>query len=63
MTVSGLIRAGYKTQTTDSNHSMPILDRIFKVENATTHPQQPDQVWAGDTGYLHTGEGFSYLAT
>ena len=61
--VIGLIRARYKAQTIDSNHSMPISDRLFKVEDTTTHPQQPDQVWAGDISYIHTGEGFLYLAT
>ena len=33
------------------------------MEDTATHPQQHDQVWAGDISYIHTGEGIFYLAT
>jgi putative transposase len=56
-------KAQFKAQTTDSNHAMPIADRLFKTEDATTHPTRPGEVWAGDISYIHTGEGFLYLAT
>ena len=45
--------------TTDSNHDLPItpnlLDRQFIVA-------EPDKVWAGDITYIHTGEGWLFLA-
>ena len=45
--------------TTDSNHDLPIapnlLNREFKVAT-------PDRVWAGDITYIHTNEGWVYLA-
>jgi len=45
--------------TTDSNHDLPIapnlLDRQFTVT-------EPDKVWAGDITYIHTGEGWLFLA-
>ena len=33
------------------------------MEDTTTHPQQPDQVWAGNISYIHTGDGFLYFET
>jgi transposase InsO family protein len=45
--------------TTDSNHDLPIapnlLDRQFTVA-------EPDRVWAGDITYIHTDEGWLFLA-
>lgn len=45
--------------TTDSNHDLPIgpnlLDRQFDVA-------EPDRVWAGDITYIHTDEGWLFLA-
>ena len=45
--------------TTNSKHNLPIaenhLDRQFAV-------QRPDQVYAGDIAYIHTQEGWLYLA-
>jgi putative transposase len=45
--------------TTDSNHDLPIapnlLDRQFTVP-------EPDSVWAGDITYIHTDEGWLFLA-
>ena len=61
--VSGLIMTRYKAQTTDSTYCMPILDRISKVEDTTTHPQQTDQAWVGDISYILTGEDSLYIAT
>lgn len=44
--------------TTDSDHDQPTyenhLDRNFQ-------PEAPNQVWATDITYIHTGEGFVYL--
>lgn len=45
--------------TTDSNHDLPIapnvLNRQFTVE-------APDKVWVGDITYIHTDEGWLFLA-
>lgn len=45
--------------TTDSRHQFPVapnhLQRVFTVAG-------PDQVWLGDITYIHTGEGWLYLA-
>ena len=45
--------------TTNSNHDLPVaenlLDRQFKVDKA-------NQVYAGDITYIHTQEGWLYLA-
>jgi putative transposase len=47
------------TATTDSRHDLPIaenlLDRQFTV-------QKTDQVYADDITYIHTKEGWLYLA-
>jgi putative transposase len=49
----------FRVQTTDSRHDNPIapntLDRKFTVE-------APNTVWVSDITYIHTGEGFAYLA-
>jgi putative transposase len=45
--------------TTNSNHNYPVssnlLDRKFQVN-------QPNTVYAGDITYIHTDEGWLYLA-
>ena len=45
--------------TTDSKHDLPIapnlLDRQFSVA-------EPDKVWTGDITYIHTDEGWLFLA-
>jgi putative transposase len=49
----------FRVQTTDSRHDNPIasntLDRKFTVE-------APNTVWVSDITYIHTDEGFAYLA-
>lgn len=48
----------FKT-TTDSNHNLPVaknhLKRNFKVN-------KPNQTWVSDISYVHTDEGWLYLA-
>lgn len=61
--ISGTIKRKFRINTTDSNHDSPIAPRIFQTEEITTHPTKPNQVWAGDITYIHTGEGVLYLAT
>lgn len=49
----------FRPATTDSNHSMPVapnrLDRDFSAPC-------PDHTWAADITYIHTREGWLYLA-
>ena len=51
----------FKITTTDSNHSLPIADRIFETENVEA-VMAPNQVWVGDITYVHTDEGWLFLA-
>lgn len=51
----------FKITTTDSNHSLPIADRIFETENADA-VMAPNQVWTGDITYIPTAEGWLFLA-
>lgn len=51
----------FKVQTTDSNHDLPVADRIFETENAAS-VMAPDQVYVGDITYVWTEEGFLFLA-
>jgi transposase InsO family protein len=54
------MRKKFKVNTTDSNHNLPIapnvLDRDFNSEIADTK-------YVGDITYIHTVEGWLYLAT
>lgn len=52
----------YKVSTTDSNHDLPIAERIFKTESASTQVTKPNQFWASDITYVPTDEGWLYLA-
>lgn len=42
----------YKVMTTDSDHSNPIADRVFKAEEENSIPTAPGKVLAGDITYL-----------
>jgi putative transposase len=55
-------RKSYKVQTTDSNHTDPIADRVFKIEESESIPNSPEKVLAGDITYLRLGDKFMYLA-
>lgn len=52
----------YRISTTDSNHNLPIAERIFKTENASAQVTKPNQYWASDITYVPTEEGWLYLA-
>jgi len=45
--------------TTDSEHAKPIFDNVLNRDFSTT---AINQKWAGDISYVHTGEGWLYLA-
>lgn len=51
----------FKVRTTDSNHDLPIAERIFETEHAGS-VMAPDQVYVGDITYIWTDEGFLFLA-
>ena len=57
--VASKIKCRFRVQTTDSDHDHPIadnvLDRSFTAEG-------PDRKWAADVTYVHTDEGWLYLA-
>ena len=46
-------------RTTDSNHSDPIAPNVLKRD---FEPAAPNQSWATDVTYVHTAEGWLYLA-
>lgn len=45
--------------TTDSNHSLPIAENLL---NRQFSPTQQDVCYVGDITYIHTNEGWLYLA-
>jgi putative transposase len=51
----------FKIKTTDSNHDLPIAERIFETENVDS-VMAPNQVWGGDITYIATDEGWLFLA-
>jgi transposase InsO family protein len=51
----------FKVTTTDSNHNLPVAERIYETENAGA-VMAPNQVWVGDITYVATDEGFLFLA-
>lgn len=51
----------FKITTTDSNHNLPLAERLFETEHADK-VMAPNQVWAGDITYIATDEGWLFLA-
>ena len=46
--------------TTDSKHDLPVAENLLNQNFATTGL---NRVWVSDITYIHTGEGWLYLAT
>ena len=51
----------FKITTTDSNHNLPIAERLFETEHSDK-VMAPNQVWGGDITYVATDEGWLFLA-
>ena len=51
----------FKITTTDSNHNLPVAERLFETEHAEA-VMAPNQVWGGDITYVATDEGWLFLA-
>lgn len=57
--IRSVVKKRFVVKTTDSDHGLPVapnlLQRRFEAD-------RPDRKWACDITYVHTGEGFLYLA-
>ena len=60
--IEGVGRKKFKVMTTDSNHDLPIADRVFKTEQHDSQVVKSNQFWAGDITYVATDEGWLYLS-
>jgi len=57
--IASIVHRKFRITTTDSNHDRPVFEnRLDRDFNATA----PNQKWAADITYIHTDEGFVYLA-
>jgi transposase InsO family protein len=55
----GRQKGRYRVRTTDSNHDHPIApNRLAQAPQASA----PNQIWVADITYIHTGQGWLYLA-
>lgn len=50
----------YKVTTTNSSHKYKVFDNLLERNFNVT---KPNQAWVSDITYIHTGEGWLYLAT
>ena len=60
--IRGVGKKKFKPMTTNSNHSLPVAERVFKTEQASTQVTAANQFWGGDITYVPTDEGWLYLA-
>lgn len=60
--IQGVGKKKFKVMTTDSNHDLPIADRLFKAEDHNQLVTKPNQYWGGDITYIATDEGWLYLS-
>ncbi len=45
--IQGAGKRKFKVVTTDSNHDLPIADRVFETEKAAEQVTEPNQFWGG----------------
>jgi putative transposase len=57
--VRGIMKRGFRPQTTESRHSLPVSPNLLKSTPVLT---APNQVWVADITYIRTYEGWLYLA-
>ena len=57
--IRGAVAAKRKPRTTDSNHSLPIAPNLLERDFSAP---APNRVWVADITYVHTDEGWLYLA-
>lgn len=55
----GRQKGRYHVQTTDSKHDQPIAPNLLAQ---APKPTRPNQIWVADITYIHTQEGWLYLA-
>ncbi len=60
--IQGVGRKKFKPVTTDSNHRLPVAERIFETENHQKQVTKANEYWGGDITYVATSEGWLYLA-
>lgn len=60
--IHGVAKKKYRVKTTDSDHNLPIAERIFQTEKASSQVTRANQFWATDITYVPTDEGWLYLA-
>lgn len=60
--IEGVGKKKFKVMTTDSNHDLPIANRLFKAEDHDQQVTKPNQYWGGDITYIATDEGWLYLS-
>lgn len=60
--IQGAGKKKFKPVTTDSNHKLPVAERVFETERHQEDVIKPNQYWGGDITYIPTAEGWLYLA-
>jgi putative transposase len=57
--VASKVKCRFHVRTTDSDHDHPIADNVL---DRSFMAEAPDRKWAADITYVHTQEGWLYLA-
>lgn len=60
--IRGKGKKKFKPLTTNSNHKLPVADRVFQTENAASQVTAVNRFWGGDITYIPTEEGWLYLS-
>ena len=57
--IRSVVNKKFRVSTTDSNHDLPVHENALDRDFVAT---LPNQKWVADITYIHTDEGFVYLA-